>query len=328
MAQNYSGNDGEPFLLKEVERPIIGALLGIISVCAFFGNVLVILSFALSKKLQNTTNVFVVNLSVADLITSVCITVNVVAIARPQHLPDWICVWCGFFSVICVGCSVYTLACIAAYRFNVISKRQRQLSKSAKAVVISVVVGLTWFTPITVATVPLLFGLGEFGYNTKYSSCTWNSYMKDTYDYSLILSACYYPVPMLVIITSYSKIFFILRKIKKRVSPELAVPSEPSSGLRIMRHAQRAPYALEKRQATVTKNMFYVVCAFLICMTPYSMALVFPGSDRFIPYSAVILMLSSCVNPTIYATKHPDFSKVMKKIVTCNFHKIPHYVFR
>ncbi|XP_022079668.1 rhodopsin, GQ-coupled-like [Acanthaster planci] len=324
MADNYSGDATQTFLLNDIERPIIGGLLGIISVCSFYGNILVITAFTLSRKLQNTTNIFVVNLSVADLITSLGIPVNVVAIASPRLLPGWLCVWCGFFSVVCVGCSVYTLACIAAYRLNVISRRQRGWTKFARAVIISVVVGLTWIIPGAVAALPLVFGLGEFGYNSKYSSCTWNSYTQTTM-YSLILSASYYPIPMIIITTCYAKIFFILRNVKKRVNQEPTVPSL-SSG--VLRPAQRAPCAMEKRQATVTKNMFYVVCAFLLCMTPYSVALVTPGSDTFIPYAGVILMLSSSVNPTIYATKHPDFSKVMRKIATCKFNQIPHNVLK
>ena len=131
---------------------------------------------------------------------------------------------------------------------------------------------------------------------------------------------------MMVIITSYTKVFFVLRNVKKRVNQEQIVPSV-SSG--VPRPPQRAPRAASrKRQATVTKNMFYVVCAFLLCMTPYSVVLVFPGSDSFVPYAAVILMLSSSVNPAIYATKHPDFGEVMRKIATCKFHQIPQYIFK
>ena len=57
-------------VLSDVERPVVGALLCLVSATAFLGNVLVLLAFGLSGKLRHTANYFVVNLSVADLITS------------------------------------------------------------------------------------------------------------------------------------------------------------------------------------------------------------------------------------------------------------------
>ncbi|XP_071786540.1 melanopsin-like [Asterias amurensis] len=313
-------------VLSNVEIHLVSTLLLIVAVVGTIGNILVILAFGLSRKLHNTTNCFVVNLSVADLITCLNIPINAAAMLSPHGLiPDWICILCGFCSVTCIGCGVYNLTCIAVYRLVLVSNRQpHHTGRAFTHIVVSIIIGTTWLIPLTMASIPFVFGFGELGYNPKYSSCTWKTSSSSTEldSYSFLLAVTYYPIPTFIIITSYAKLFIHLKGHRKRVIPlqrseECSHPVQP---------AQRG--ARKSSQKVVTKNMFYVVCAFLVCMTPYSVCLVVSGSDFFIPYAVVFLLASSCVNPVIYATKHPHFSIVMRSIITCSFKKIPHFVLK
>lgn len=83
---------------------------------------------------------------------------------------------------------------------------------------------------------------------------------------------------------------------------------------------------LSRRQVEITKNLFYVLCAFLVCITPYLILLVFNDDGplaAFAPYAAACLMVNNCINWIIYATKHPHFKVVFKCILTCKWREIP-----
>lgn len=80
---------------------------------------------------------------------------------------------------------------------------------------------------------------------------------------------------------------------------------------------------LNRRQIQITKNLFVVVCAFLVCVSQYVVFLVVPSLERALPYSAVLLTFSHAVNPLIYAIKHPTFKVVIRPMITCKLSKIP-----
>ena len=165
------------------------------------------------------------------------------------------------------------------------------------------------------ATLPIIFGFGEFGYNAKFSSCTWKTTADGVNNYSMALALTYYPVPMFIITTCYTKIFLHVRQSRRRVN------NTAGDG-----HQQAQ--TVDKIQTSVTRNMFYVVCAFLLCTTPYTATLLLPGTSFLVPYAGVILLASTAINPTIYATKHPEFGKVMRCLASGRLNQIPQFVFR
>ena len=78
-----------------------------------------------------------------------------------------------------------------------------------------------------------------------------------------------------------------------------------------------------KRQVEITKNLFYVVCAFVACLAPFAIALVIPPSDPAIPWTSMIVIFNSAINPIIYGAKHPHFKEVFRHMLRCRYHMIP-----
>lgn len=101
--------------------------------------------------------------------------------------------------------------------------------------------------------------------------------------------------------------------------------STTASGRRVMRRHRSIKTYLSKRQIEITKNLFYVLCAFLICISPYLFVLLLDDKQGapFVPYAATILMFNSCINWVIYATKHPYFKNIFKAILLCRWKTIP-----
>ncbi|XP_071943802.1 melatonin receptor type 1B-B-like [Antedon mediterranea] len=277
--------------------------LSLIMVIGIIGNGLVIVSVIISRQLRTVTNVYVVNLAVTDLLTVLNIPLTIIAMLSDSNgwpLADWLCVFTGASLVICVTSSIYTLAMIAISRLLVVTRSHvgnKSLPFKRHCIITALV--FIWSISIFMASIPAIFGVGQLGYDTRYySSCTWDWSHSQSSTYNVIVAASLYPVPFLVIVTCYLIIF---------------------------RHFHKHTEKMMVHTNTITQNLFYVVVVYVMCITPFVICLsVVPrgGSIKATPYAAVILMINSCINPLIYAVKHPHFKGVFKSILTCDLKRI------
>ncbi len=338
--QNTIATTYHPYYRSYIERQILAGLVGIIAVIGFCGNTLIIIAVALSRKLRNTTNVFVVNLAIADLLTCLFLPWTAVAILSEGgwKLPMFICVMDGFCLIMCLGCSINTLTCIAINRVILVTKVREKYTWMFTPRKMVAMLFFAWGLPALVASIPLMSEAGELGYDYHFSTCSWDSQNHGADLYGIIVAISFYPFQLTTIIICYSYLFIYVRKhIKRITTASTEIPSvssrcgndnnegkEPSldSTCSIITHAKQKK-RLWKRQLDVTKNLFYVVCMFIICFTPYSMCIILQTTSVIFMYTVVILLSNSCVNFFVYASKHPDFRKVFKCIFLCKFSSIP-----
>ena len=85
----------------------------------------------------------------------------------------------------------------------------------------------------------------------------------------------------------------------------------------VMRHER-----LDRQQVAITKNLFMIVLVFVLCCSPYCIALLLPGNDHFLLYGGIFILASSAINPVIYGSKHPHFKEVLSKMLRCNYSEI------
>ena len=355
----------------------IAALLGI------FGNTLVLLSVFASKKLRTITNAFVVNLSIADLITSLMIPWNVVILLSTKEYPikDWGCAIVAGILFTCIGTSLFTLAFIALNRLMLITQSTKTYDIVYSQFHTSIWIAATWIIPFCFNIIPPLAGVGELGTTQKYRMCLAKSShpKKNTYDYIQVLGC--FPIPLLTLIISYSWIYSYLRHHSKQMKQYQAQPQksenndtltiserskdilgsidtlddlgdiqdsftseisgaretqnavnfkEVSKGLqtRKLKKQQTTSTAVNihrrrKRENTITKNMFLVFIAFVVCFVPTAATLFFDESAPVVPYATALLLINACINPIIYGFKHPVFNHVFKCLITCRWKQIP-----
>ncbi|XP_033632125.1 beta-1 adrenergic receptor-like [Asterias rubens] len=307
------------------QRIVVACLFALISALGTVGNSLVIVAVILSRKLRTATNVFVVNLSLADLFTSLILPWNVVALLSPDGWPidGAFCAVAAVVLFTCVSCSVYTLAAIAINRFVIITRPMHKYKTYySKWKLVVMVIG-TWGISFFIATIPLIFGLGELGYDVKYGTCTHKTSHHLSDYYSMAQSLLIYPIPMTTIVVCYIAVFRHVRNHAKNITEQSDSSSTQSQFTHPVRRESSHRQSISRRQVEITKNLFYVVCAFFLCITPYCAALVIPKSEPFIPWAGAIILLNSCINPVIYATKHPYFKQVIKAILCCKLSSIP-----
>ncbi|XP_022096745.1 alpha-1D adrenergic receptor-like [Acanthaster planci] len=306
------------------ERQALAALLISGAILGSVGNCFVVTAVALSRKLRTTTNVFVVNLAAADILTSLFVPWQAVAMLGgddewPIPGAKWLCVAAGFVIVVTFGCSINNLALIAINRWVGITKSRYTTRRIYTSCKLALMVIFAWAMPICCALIPVLTDFGELGYEKLYASCTW-VIAKSVY-YSIFLSAMYYPLQLILITLCYSSIFCYVRKTSQKMARADApsISDKVSGGV----SSRAIRKKLWKRQLDVTKNLLYIVLAFVLCLTPYFTTIIFTTdwSQRLVPWVGGILFFNSCVNPFIYATSHPDFKEAFGYMIRCR--KIP-----
>ncbi|XP_038053931.1 alpha-1D adrenergic receptor-like [Patiria miniata] len=233
----------------------------------------------------------------------------------------------------------YTLASIALQRLLLIKwQATHRVVYTPKKIVVWLAVA--WSIPLLVILIPPLADVGAVGYNKKYHICGFPSTNHRSHDYDLILVIVLYPIPLITIIICYALIWKHLRNhAKKLTAPEssakltfahMTVVSQSVATVNTCsNHASTSTQGtlsqsqMSRHMTEITKNMFYIVCAFILCLTPCAICLLNDGTDPFLPYAFAIMLFNSCVNPLIYATKHRDFKTVFRCILRRKWEDIP-----
>ena len=300
------------------QRLIVATLLALWSFIAVLDNSIVILAVVLSKRLRTPTNVFIVNLSVADLLTGFFFAWQVPALVAPNGwpLPGWLCSVVSVGTTTGVGCSIHSLAFIALNRLLLVTKPLSVYQSVYTRRKMTIMVILTWLIPLLTASLPGIFGLVELGYDFQYKFCTFVDRNNMTLWYDFIIVFTNYPIPLIILIGSYYQIY---RHIKRHSARQAAHATNAAWKTGTGTRQQSG----NQLQMEITKNTFYIVCAFILCLTPYSVCILVDTLKPAVPYAVTVLLLNSWINPIIYATKHPHFKTVFRSIFLCKCTEIP-----
>ncbi|XP_072041856.1 uncharacterized protein [Amphiura filiformis] len=199
----------------EWQRILVAVIMLIASIAGTFGNSLIILSVLLSRKLRSPTNVFVVNLSAADLLTCLALPWNIVALLSFDDgwpLADWVCSGAAAILYIPVYCSVCTLASIGVNRLIMITRPVHIYRKIFSTKVLCAWIILLWLWPFLITVLPPLVGFGALGYNERFHSCSSMTSNEYSDEYDLMTAIAIYPIPLFTILISYIGIFVHVRK--------------------------------------------------------------------------------------------------------------------
>ena len=322
------------------ERQILAAITGTTAILGVTGNALIILAVLLSRKLRHTTNYFVLNLSVADLLTSLDLPLIVLSLLRGEWpLPDPICVGSAIVVLTCLTVSINCLTCVALNRCILITKPITVYRKIFTSRRTAIAIAFSWLFPLSVLLTAAGTGFIKLGFDPEFFVCTWIISQSNP-GYYLVFFFTAMVAQFSAILWSYVCVFRHVRKHARAVGHMEDGPTAsvaPQASRRIETDgptaSNAAPAARRERrhqnklQIDVTKNLFFVVCVFTLCISPFGLSLVLQQHGRRLyPVGATILACNSCVNPIIYAAKHPQFRSVFKAILLCRFSEIPERV--
>ena len=255
---------------------LITALLGTLS------NVLIIVS---SSRLRSVSNLFIVNLSIADLMVSaVALPLNFVwTVYKTQGL----CLSQGVLYsrrviVSFTSCASLLILCwVSIERFIVMSWPLRYKFYITRER-IRIILGISW-------TCSVIYGvIAAFDANAVFTMVNTST-----------IAVCY-----VVIIACYAKIFFVVWR-QKKIQPELHI-------------SQHQSQAVEKQ---VAKTMALVIGVFTLCFAPLTVVRQTLGRTAHGALHDGLLLLElshSAMNPFLYFYRFKDYRAVLKTLLRCN----------
>ncbi|KAJ8317862.1 hypothetical protein KUTeg_002953 [Tegillarca granosa] len=269
------------------------------------------------KSLRTASNVFIVNLALADLIMTV---IDFPMFFIACFLNDWPF---GYY-----GCQLYatltglaglvtinTLAVIALDRYQAVVRRVNQLVEIVPRRTVAVAIGCIWMYSLIWSISPVL-GWSRYHLEGVLTSCTFNFLSRDVITRSFIFSITIgeFVIPILIIIWAYANIIFSM--VLRRKDLAISNSSDMAVSLRLVRQRYRL-----KSEIKTSCIMVGLVCLFVVSWLPYTMVAFvgqYGNKTLITPYVSsipgVIAKTSTVSNPLVYAIIHPKFKTKIKSL--------------
>ena len=294
---------------------ILAAAISLVSISAFIGNILVTAAFLMNTTLRTSTNYFIVNMAVSDLLSALSNWPLYATEGRllGKHLIDdpvatVVCKLSLYFRSVSQVVSVLSLVVIVVERFIAVVHpfRANMLMKTNRPRVF--LLTLTWIIPLLLGVPYIRFSnIVKQGRQT-YCRLLWDK--TDLYVYFPIGFVMFYCAPLILIIVLYSKIMKCLTRTRPTAD-------EPQSSMRIRNH---------KQTQTVMKVFVSIVIVFFVCWTPLCVFLLFKMvSPSLINRDSCMLLvglsfyllpsLPTAINPVILFVSSTNFLKALKEML-------------
>ncbi|XP_032728047.1 galanin receptor type 1 [Lontra canadensis] len=297
-----------PLFGVSVENFVTLVLFGLIFVFGVLGNSLVITVLARSKpgKPRSTTNLFILNLSIADLAYLLfCIPFQATVYALPTWvLGAFICSFTHYFFTVSMLVSIFTLAAMSVDRYVaiVLSRRSSSLRVSRNALL---GLGFIWALSMAMA-LPVAYHRRLFHWEVSNQTFCWEQWPNQTHKKAYVVCTFVfgYLLPLLLICFCYAKVLNHLHKKLKNMSKK----SEAS----------------KKKTA---QTILVVVVVFGISWLPHHVINLWaefgvfpltPASFLFRIAAHCLAYSNSSVNPIIYAFLSENFRKAYKQVFKCH----------
>ncbi|XP_036820388.1 galanin receptor type 1-like [Oncorhynchus mykiss] len=292
------------------EAVIVPVIFGCIFFLGVVGNSLVMIVIGKIKARRNrsTTNIFILNLSIADLLFLVfCVPFQ----ATIYSLPEWIfgaflCKCVHYLVMVCMLVSIFTLVAMSVDRYIAVvhSKKYPCIRNRRNALIgVCVIWALSFIFSIPVAQHQILTDHPEAPNSSFCWEAWYASASKHTYKVTILVIG--YLLPLGLIICCYAKVLFHLHKKMKNMSKKS-----------------------ERSKRKTAQTVLLVVAAFLTCWMPHHIIAmwvefgVFPLNDASFALRIISHCLAygnSCINPILYAFLSENFRKACRQVFTCRF---------
>uniref|UniRef100_A0A672LAV7 G-protein coupled receptors family 1 profile domain-containing protein n=1 Tax=Sinocyclocheilus grahami TaxID=75366 RepID=A0A672LAV7_SINGR len=294
------------------EVVIVPVIFGCIFFVGIIGNtlVMVVIGKIKSRRSRSTTNIFILNLSIADLsFLLFCVPFQ----ATIYSLPEWIfgaflCKFVHYFVTVSMLVSIFTLVAMSVDRYIavVLSKKSPCIRSRRNALIIVCVIWMLSFIFAVPAAQHQIFTDHPNAPNSTFCWEIWTERVaKHTYKVTILVTGYLLP---LVLITCY--------KFLEELSRE-----------HFYIHFEPTDLSIKTAQ-----TVLLVVTAFLICWMPHHIIAMwvefgqFPLNDASFAFRIISHCLAygnSCVNPILYAFLSENFRKACKQVFTCHFFYSP-----
>lgn len=305
---NASGTDDLKLPLRPMALVIFESTCAVLfTALAVVGNVLIFAAFIRERSLRTVPNVFLLNLSVADILSAF---VSLPLMSSTLVTGRWtfgahVCQLQAFQSYSSYACSLCTMTVISVSRYLVTVHPLRYHGGMFLRKTMVLIVTGTWLIAIAFAATPLL-GWGVFHFESFYALCIHVHSASASYNSFLFV---FLMINTSVIVVTYVRIFKVV-KARKHGVRKLC---QHASGV----NQQRILSAQEEK---VTNTLFVIICLFGICYLPTIIQgfLVFTTLEipRFARMLSTFSVSLTCVtNPVVYWVRNATFRRTLRDLI-------------
>ena len=238
----------------------------LINFTSFSGNLLLGISVIKNPNLRRTVpNMYIITLAVSDFLMSLLgIPFSVASLITGKWpFNNFICQLQGFWILLMCAVSLQTLAVTAVNRyFRVVRSRasyQRIFSLKKTKITIAVLWVMALFAPL-----PYVVAGHEFFFHTGKVFCAHNA--ESLYEgYGAYLVLVYVAIPLIIIITCYTRVFIAVRK--HNLNFRFRIRQRSTNNTRNNTSLDSSGI-LSVEEVNVTYILLVVVISFLTCWTP------------------------------------------------------------
>lgn len=309
---------------SDVVNTLFIVLMSVISIAAFIGNLLVTVVFLKTLSLRTSTNYYIVNMAISDLLCS-CFNWPLYAtegmLTRRELITGPLATAFCKLGMYCRGVSqvvsVLSLVLIAVDRYFAIVFPLKSTRWNGKRVRVSLLL-MSWF-------IPILCGIPYFVFTDVvevdgYTFCRtlWNKFVNASFNVAGFI--VFYCTPVILMIILYSRIVKTLRKGRTMLG---------------LMNEKR-----QKQSQKITKMLIIMVVVFFVCWTPLCVYLTLKllKPDMFLRdhcHTMVSLFfylfpsLSTAINPVILFLFSSNYREALNSLalrIFCFFQCRPLYI--
>ena len=306
MLANTSLNEtGISYSVKSISRSVMSVTF---IVTSLLGNTLVLLAIYRFQRLRTISNMIIANLSLADVLFSTFVApINAFYWSQEDLLPGGIlCHFSGVGAMLFGLGSIYTLVFVSIERFlatNYPVKHRNSFSTK------QVTYGLIAIWICSAGLCVLTFRISKYTYLESFFHCIAN--WDDSLSYTLAMLFCGNLLPLTILIYCNTRVLNIIKK-RNRVQTTPA----PENATSIT--TQNAHHQREKRISLI---IIAVICVFVFCWAPYSIASTCLAIDgctlprEFMSAAVVLTISNGSFNPLIYGVLNRNFRVAFSAIL-------------
>ncbi|XP_054836944.1 neuropeptides B/W receptor type 2 [Eublepharis macularius] len=287
---------------------VLPVIYSVICAVGLTGNTAVIYVILKAPKMKTVTNMFILNLAIADDLFTLVLPINIA-----EHLLHY---W-PFGEILCkiilsidhynIFSSIYFLTVMSIDRFLVVLSTVRSKRMPHRTYRAARIISCCIWILVTLIVSPFFLFANVYKDDLDIKSCGLNFpkperfWFKASRIYTLILG---FAIPVSTICILYTMMLYKLRNM----------------------HLNSNAKALDKAKKKVTVMVFIVLAVCLFCWTPFHLATIvalttdLPQTSLVIGISYFITSLSyanSCLNPFLYAFLDDSFQKSFRKMLEC-----------
>ncbi|XP_001507060.1 neuropeptides B/W receptor type 2 [Ornithorhynchus anatinus] len=287
---------------------ILPVIYSVICAVGLTGNTAVIYVILKAPKMKTVTNMFILNLAIADDLFTLVLPINIA-----EHLLHY---W-PFGEALCkiilavdhynIFSSIYFLTVMSVDRYLVVLATVQSKRMPHRTYRAARIISLSVWLWVTVIVLPFFIFAHVYTNELQIKSCGLSFprperfWFKASRIYTLILG---FAIPVSTICILYTGMLHRLRNM----------------------HLNSNAKALDKAKKKVTIMVFIVLAVCLFCWTPFHLATIvalttdLPQTSLVIGISYFITSLSyanSCLNPFLYAFLDDSFRKSFRKMLDC-----------